>query len=165
MSGVREQQRVGADHDSVHGQQVGRCRTRARRRVRGQRLSAVIDHDAEPFAAIRAEVNRPVRPDRDAREPVYADGSVTDPASVDAAGRSTAGVGNVERTRCVERQPTRRAERCTQRVGVIVTSRRAGPSEELELPGGRTFTIGTDEPDTLLAAIERARARRAPAAA
>ena len=43
-----------------------------------------------------------------------------------------------------------------------VSGRRA---VELELPGGRTFTIGTDEPDTLLAAIERARARRAPAAA
>ena len=32
-------------------------------------------------------------------------------------------------------------------------------------PAGRTFTIGSDEPETLLAAIERARARRAPAAA
>src|SRR5271157_3389481 len=36
---------------------------------------------------------------------------------------------------------------------------------ELELTGERTFTIGTDEPEELLAAIEQARARRAPAAA
>ena len=43
-----------------------------------------------------------------------------------------------------------------------VSGRRA---VELELPGGRTFTIGTDEPEALLAAIERARARRAAAAA
>lgn len=35
----------------------------------------------------------------------------------------------------------------------------------LELREGRVFTIGSDEPDALLAAIERARALRAPAAA
>ncbi len=43
-----------------------------------------------------------------------------------------------------------------------VSGRRA---VELELPGGRTFTIGTDEPEALLAAIERARAERTAAAA
>jgi hypothetical protein len=42
-----------------------------------------------------------------------------------------------------------------------VSGRRA---VELTLPGGRTFTIGSDEPDALLAAIERARAGRAAAA-
>jgi hypothetical protein len=42
-----------------------------------------------------------------------------------------------------------------------VSGRRA---VELTLPEGRTFTIGSDEPDELLAAIERARAGRAAAA-
>lgn len=36
---------------------------------------------------------------------------------------------------------------------------------ELELTGERTFTIGTDDPEALLAAIEQARARRTPVAA
>lgn len=42
-----------------------------------------------------------------------------------------------------------------------VSGRRA---VELTLPEGRTFTIGSDEPDALLAAIEQARATRATAA-
>ena len=36
---------------------------------------------------------------------------------------------------------------------------------ELELPEGRTFTIGSDEPEALLAAIEAARGRAASTAA
>ncbi len=36
---------------------------------------------------------------------------------------------------------------------------------KLELTDGGTFTIGSDEPEALLAAIEQARAQRAPAAA
>jgi len=36
---------------------------------------------------------------------------------------------------------------------------------KLELTDERTFTIGSDEPDALLAAIEQARAQQAPAAA
>jgi hypothetical protein len=42
-----------------------------------------------------------------------------------------------------------------------VSGRRA---VELTLPEGRTFTIGSDEPEALLAAIEQARAGRAAAA-
>jgi hypothetical protein len=43
-----------------------------------------------------------------------------------------------------------------------VSGRRA---VRLGLRDARIFTIGSDEPDALLAAIERARALRAPAAA
>ena len=38
------------------------------------------------------------------------------------------------------------------------------PAVELELPAGRTFTIDIDRPEALLAAIEQARGRVAPAA-
>ena len=36
---------------------------------------------------------------------------------------------------------------------------------ELKLTDGSTFTIGSDQPEALLTAIEQARAQRAPAAA